>query len=413
MTKVNPFTPNSPVGTGMFAGRFEEVVSLEKGLFQTKSNIPTHFLITGERGIGKSSLMLYLEHAATSDISPYGKLNYLTVSIAVSDKMELITLIKLIEKNIQRELRGTETIRSFAAETWQIVQRLKIMDSGITPAEKDSEAELILDDFAYSLSETCKRICNPEKDEKKRDGILFIIDEADNAMPDLRIGYFLKTVTEALQKHGCMNVMFVVAGLPEAAEKLSSSHESSLRIFSQLKIKPLLDEHRKYVVEKGIEKANNLNADKTTVHQDALEQICELSEGYPHFIQQFAFSAFESDSDGAISHSDVVEGAFKKGGALDEIGARYYASAYNDKIKSDEYRQVLEIMSEKLDSWIKKSDIRVKFGGDESTLSNALTALTSRKIILKNPSKTGEYRLQQKGFALWIKLFGKKIDGGS
>ena len=49
----------------------------------------------------------------------------------------------------------------------------------------------------------------------------------------------------------------------------------------------------------------------------------------------------------------------------------------------------------------------------ETTLSNALQALTSRKIILKNSSKIGAYRLQQRGFAVWIKLFGdrKKAQG--
>ena len=65
-------------------------------------------------------------------------------------------------------------------------------------------------------------------------------------------------------------------------------------------------------------------------------------------------------------------------------------------------------MAENLSSWVKKSDIRNKFTGDDITLTNALKALTARKIILKNPSKMGEYRLQQRGFALWIQLFGKR-----
>lgn len=65
-------------------------------------------------------------------------------------------------------------------------------------------------------------------------------------------------------------------------------------------------------------------------------------------------------------------------------------------------------MAESMNSWIKKSEIREKFNGTENTLNNALQALTTRKIILKNSSKVGEYRLQQKGFALWIKLFGDR-----
>ncbi len=65
-------------------------------------------------------------------------------------------------------------------------------------------------------------------------------------------------------------------------------------------------------------------------------------------------------------------------------------------------------MAENMNSWIKKSEIREKFSGSDHTVSDALKALTARKIILKNPSKLGEYRLQHRGFALWIKLFGQR-----
>jgi len=38
----------------MFAGRFNEIDAFEKGLHQTKNGSPSNFLISGERGIGKS-----------------------------------------------------------------------------------------------------------------------------------------------------------------------------------------------------------------------------------------------------------------------------------------------------------------------------------------------------------------------
>ena len=101
------------------------------------------------------------------------------------------------------------------------------------------------------------------------------------------------------------------------------------------------------------------------------------------------------------------------GGALDAIGTESYNLMYNTQVQSDEYRQVLSIMANKSMSgssheWIKKNDINNDFDGNEDTVTNALKTLTFRKIILKNPSKRGEYKLQQRGFALWIKLFGKR-----
>ncbi|QTN29024.1 ATP-binding protein [Rhodoferax sp. AJA081-3] len=410
MTKINPFKPNSPVPTAMFAGRINEVVALEKGLYQTKLGQPATILMTGDRGIGKSSLLLFLKAVAVGNIkSPeYENFDFLSIHIPVSDKLDIGTLLKLIERNISREIGKVESIRSFVANTWSFIQRIKVMDSGVSAAEVDSEVELQLDQFSYSLAETCKRIVKPERGENKKDGILFLFDECDNATPLLRIGYFFKTVTEALQRQGCDNVMFVVAGLPDTPEKLSISHESSVRIFTPLKITELSLADRIYVIDKGLEAGNKLNVEQTTISDAAKDQIAALSEGYPHFIQQFAYSAFDHNTDGEISLEDVFDSAFKLGGAIDAIGNSYYASAFNEKIKSDEYRQVLSIMAEKMNSWITKAQIRQSFTGDDSTLTNALQALTTRKIILKNPSKIGEYRLQQRGFALWIRLFGKR-----
>jgi len=45
----------------MFAGRFNEIRRIEKVLLETKEGNPSYLLIVGERGIGKTSLMLFAE----------------------------------------------------------------------------------------------------------------------------------------------------------------------------------------------------------------------------------------------------------------------------------------------------------------------------------------------------------------
>ncbi len=197
MKKINPFKPNSPVPTAMFAGRLDEVRALESGLHQTKHGQASNYLITGERGIGKSSLMMYLKHASNGDIESleYGNFNFLTIQIVISKTTDIITLIKLIEINIKREVGKTEVIRNFLSDTWAFVQRIKVMDSGVNKKSELTELDLLLDELSYSLSETCKRLTSENKGEKKFDGIVFFIDEADNACDDLRVVFFFKGVT--------------------------------------------------------------------------------------------------------------------------------------------------------------------------------------------------------------------------
>ena len=56
--KFNPFQPNKMVVPGMFTGRIEEMHTIEQCLFQAKHGNPQHFLVEGERGIGKSSVVV-------------------------------------------------------------------------------------------------------------------------------------------------------------------------------------------------------------------------------------------------------------------------------------------------------------------------------------------------------------------
>jgi hypothetical protein len=106
---------------------------------------------------------------------------------------------------------------------------------------------------------------------------------------------------------------------------------------------------------------------------------------------------------------DVLLGAFGSRGALDVIGDRYYRDDFYNRIQKESYRQVLRIMADKLDGWVTKQEIRAKFKGNDSTLDNAIKALRDRHIILSKEGERGIYRLQHKGFALWIKLRAEKV----
>src|SRR5437773_8444840 len=83
MPRYNPFRPGSIVTPGMFSGRSEEILALEQSLFQTRAGNPNHFLIQGERGIGKSSLLFYLQCVARGDISSLDEVSFRFVTVSI------------------------------------------------------------------------------------------------------------------------------------------------------------------------------------------------------------------------------------------------------------------------------------------------------------------------------------------
>lgn len=409
MPKINPFRPNSPVATGMFVGRLTELERLESCLLQTRAGGPAHFLITGERGIGKSSLLNYIKWVADGSLTISDEsttLSFLVVDTDIDASTTRLGLIEKIRLGLDSVLSVSETARSHLKDAWSFLQRVEAGGVKLRSPERGEAEELLVEKFSYALADLTKRLTASEPDlfSAKYDGILILIDEADNASKGLALGSFLKLLTERLQRRGCTRVVFGLAGLPTVREVLLEGHPSSLRLFDQISLGTLSEKEVSLVIDRCLEAADKVNPSKTTISTEARAMLISLSEGYPHFIQQFGFSSFAVAKKDVIELDDVGVGTFAKGGALDLIGERYYRTDFYSKIQSESYRKVLRIMADHGKEWIKKETIREAFGGKESTLANAIKVLLDRKIILAKEGEPGVYRLQHHGFALWIKF---------
>ena len=78
--------------------------------------------------------------------------------------------------------------------------------------------------------------------------------------------------------------------------------------------------------------ANEKNPSRHSITDEARATLIALSEGYPHFIQQFGYSTFKSDSDNSIDNEDVGNGMMGPSGGLELIGERYYRNDFYNKM---------------------------------------------------------------------------------
>lgn len=408
MRKINPFTPGSPVGPAMFVGRIDELETLETVLLQTRAAYPTHFMVTGERGIGKTSIFSYLKYIAKGDIPVESEtFNFLVIDIDIHPTTTQLGLIERIGVALKRELGKSEKTKKFISNAWDFINRIEVCQSSIKNKSEVSE-ELLLDEFSYSLADITNRLVSDKSNfnifETQYDGVIILIDEVDNSSPNLHIGTFLKILSEKLIKLDCKKLAIGIAGLPILKQVLTKSHQSSIRIFDDILIDRLSNNDIKRVISICIKKANQLNNEKTTITDEATNVLINLAEGYPHFIQQFGYSAFIANTTNEITKEDVLDGAFKNNGALEKIGDGYYRDNFYNKIQKDSYREVLRIMAVRLDKWTTRKYIKENFKGSETTLNNAIRALRERNIINTKEGSRGVYRLQHKGFAFWIRL---------
>lgn len=410
--KFNPFRPNSPAPPGMFAGRIHELSRIDDAFVKLTDSNPSHIMIVGERGIGKSSILLFANMLACGKTQWLNEItyNFLAVQFSIDRSLTRLGMIRKINLSLNRQLRKEEKLLDKFEKTWNFLKRIEVAGIKINDATIDQDT--LFDEFVYSLADTCQMASDESLLTKhgvktKKDGLVILIDEADNASDELDMGTFLKTLSEALQVEGCGKILFILSGLPRLRSVLSDSHPSSLRLFEELELEPLQHDDIVNIYERGLSLVNEKSAQKYSISPEALERMIGVSEGYPHFIQQIGFSTFEQNQESEISIDTANRAIFRRNGAIDLIGDRYYRDMYYNQIKEDAYREILNIMSENSGGITTRKTLRDKFTKSDHILDNGIRALKDRSIILPVRGKRGQYKLQWIGFGVWINFFTK------
>lgn len=388
----------------MFAGRYEEMVALEKALFQTKNGNPTHFLIDGERGIGKSSLLFNLEGVANGRFKPFEDplmLNFITVSICLDAAHSYADIVHTIAAELRRRIAERGQLLELAKGAWEFLSKWEI--GGVRfrdDKKKEAKETELVEELTFAVAKSLDNL------KTGVDGILILIDEADKPPASANLGSLAKLLTERLRVRGCDRVCIGLAGLTALRDKLRESHESSLRLFNIFALKPLSTEDCLTVLQRGLAEAKEKNGFEVKIEDAAARSLAFITEGYPHFVQQFAYCAFDADSDNNIDNDDLYNGSYAENGALGQLGLKYFEKQYFNQIWSDEYRQVLRVMAQHFDSWVTKSEIRKEAPRlKASTLDNALSALKTRGIIVPKKGTKGTYKLPSRSFAVWIRAY--------
>ncbi|HEY6291098.1 MAG TPA: hypothetical protein VI455_05980, partial [Terriglobia bacterium] len=116
------------------------------------------------------------------------------------------------------------------------------------------------------------------------------------------LGSFFKVVSEAWTSAGFRNIMFVVVGPPHIPEEIAQGDPSAPRIFSYVQLNRMTEEESLSLLQRCLE------GTEKHINDDAARQITRWAQGFPYFLHQLGYDAFQADNDDVIDQDDAVKG---------------------------------------------------------------------------------------------------------
>lgn len=396
---VNPFQPSTAANRNVFIGREKNISSIYRSLIQTSKGLTQSFMVMGERGIGKTSLLLNVKDIAEGKITRNDiSLNYCVIIVDLNRGASRYSLIKSIRDSFSRKLAQREKLRHYLHETWSFISRVEA--AGIKLNQIKTNDSTFFEEFTYSLADTVKRITQSNrKGDSLFDGVLILLDEVDNVEDEVRLGEFIKLTLERIQREGVQNVMFGLFGLPTGRTKLMKSHPSVIRNLIELKLDPFSDSEMEVLLDRIKGYCCELNGKELIITEDAKEFLFSYSRGFPHFFHHYGYYAFEESSNCRIDFFQMQRGAMRN--AINELSRVYSDDMYEDLEKIEDYRLLLQELAFELNGWLDHETLSKRYLGNTSKLQELLQILEKRRIV-ESDSNNSRYRLIEQGFGWWI-----------
>lgn len=381
MSHVSPFTPGSPAPIDLFVGREYEVETIQIVAGKASAGRLQGVSLTGERGIGKTSLAMYLRHMVEEQD------DYITVHVALGGVKDIDDLVRCILERVLEKTQGKkygQKIQKFIEKNFGGVS-VSFGGIGVSFSPKADKLQDLRRRFPIEL----KRIVDLIHEEHA--GLFLVLDDLSTFSENVEFANWLKAFvdTVGVDYPGGYPLILMIVGLPDDRKEIFKAQPSLLRCFNHtLTIKRL---HKEEVTHFYTEAFDGV---EVSVSPQAMHYMVNWSSGIPVVMHQIGDAAFElavkaksGKIDAKIARQAIIT-------AADKIGMTYLEEPVYKAIRSPSYRSILRKLGKSGQVYFTKHDMESQLDEAETNVfHNFLRKMREAGVIELNPDgPKGSYR---------------------
>ncbi|WP_428098794.1 ATP-binding protein [Candidatus Rariloculus sp.] len=327
--RVNPYAPGAGTPPPELAGRdvvlADALLALQRNQFGQSAR---SFMFVGLRGVGKTVLLNEVQALAEKEG-------------ALTDFIEISTnepLSKTIIATLRSILLKLDRIRGVSEQVKKSLRVLKSFVGVVKIKVEDIEFSIDIDgEPGVADSGTLTRdlaevfVAAGEAARARKSSIVILIDEIHN-LPAEEFEALIMAVHRTDQKH--LPLLIVGAGLPLLVKLSGNAKTYAERLFEYPDVGPLDYTEAKRALAKPAAQANVIFED------EAIGAIIRETQGYPYFLQEWGYQAWNTAKASPITADDIVRSSNV---AIKRLDQNFFKSRYERL--SDSQRAYLSAMA--------------------------------------------------------------------
>ena len=405
--RENPFVASRPTRDPQeFLGRCIELQALFRAVARSETTI-----VTGDRGIGKSSFISQLEEVLRKNpeaLRKYGVLVELPVHrLAVTrlrcqSHLDIMGVMGGLAGGLRRNYLDRRWLRLLKLGLKVGVKALEFLYLGgtiIFKSERDADQQMVARANQNGFYDFVEDFLRSEAMLGGVEGVVLILDEVEDLLGNVNFGSLARSTVEAMADRGFNNVCFVISGADDTAARIFEQHPSATRSFQHIPLGGMSEAELSEIV------VARLAGTGVRVSADALQMMASLANQSPSRLQMIAHECYEIDQDQEITRDDV-EAA---GAALSKKLQVQIFGKFARGDNWEDYCSILKCISAHEGSMLTADEIAQCAGLPPKRAQSLCGHLRSGGVlvgqrVVRNRTEKTTYRMLNQAAALYFRL---------